>query len=137
MIFYRMADKLIIENALGLIEDINIDGIGQLKAKTDTGNEAYNVLHGTDVKIEGESVHFNCPNGKRVKYPLVDTVKIHIGGGNMDDRPVINCNIHINGKRYFNVPFSISDRSKNTYKVLLGAPFIKINGGTVNVNKED
>ena len=137
MNFYRLADNIIFENALGLIEDVIIDGIGKCKAKTDTGNEAYNVLHGTNIKIEGDSVYFNDINGGRLNLPLVDTVKIHIGGGNVDDRPVVNCNITINGKKYLNVPFSVCDRTDNNYKVLLGAPFIKINGGTVDVNKKD
>lgn len=129
--------SLICEGDLGLIEDIDIDGIGKIKAKTDTGNEAHNVLHGLDIKTEGERVVFTTENGKRVIYPLVDTIKIHIGGGNVENRPVINCNCSINGKKYNNVPFSVTDRSKNDYKALLGAPFIKLNGGTVDINKQD
>ena len=36
---------------LGVNELIDIDGIGKLPAKIDSGNEAYNVLHGVDVSI--------------------------------------------------------------------------------------
>jgi hypothetical protein len=35
---------------LGVNEYIDINGIGLLKAKIDSGNEAYNVLHGVDVE---------------------------------------------------------------------------------------
>lgn len=136
MNFISLAKSIILENSLGLIEDIVIDGIGNLKAKTDTGNEAHNVIHGTDIKIEGENVSFNTGKN-RVTMPLKDTIKIHIGDGNVQDRPVVICTCTVNGKKYNNVPFSVSDRTENTYKVLLGAPFIKTVGGVVNVNKKD
>jgi hypothetical protein len=136
MSFYHIVKNLINENSLGLIEDIEIAGLGKLKAKTDTGNEAHNVLHGTNVKIENDSVYFNFGD-KKVKFPLKEKIKIHIGGGNVENRPVVVCDIALNGKKYFKIPFSISDRSKNNYKVLLGAPFIKMSGGVVNVAKED
>jgi hypothetical protein len=130
--------NLIFENdSLGLIEDLEIDGIGKVKAKTDTGNEAHNVLHGSDIKREGERVTFTCQNGNRISMPLIDTVKIHIGAGNIENRPVVACNCSVNGKKYFKIPFSVTDRSENNYKTLLGAPFIKIVGGLVNVSKKD
>lgn len=136
MDFISLSHLLILENSLGLIEDITIDGIGNLKAKTDTGNEAHNVLHGTNIKIEDEQVSFNCDKN-RVTMPLKDTIKIHIGDGNIQDRPVVLCNCSVNGKKYRNIPFSIADRTENTYKVLLGAPFIKAVGGIVDINKKD
>ena len=128
--------RLLEDNSLGLIEDIVIDGVGRLKAKTDTGNEAHNVIHGTEIKIKGNDVSF-LTGGKRITLPLKDTIKIHIGDGNIQDRPVVLCNCIVNGKRYNGVPFSVSDRSENTYKVLLGAPFIKKAGGLVDVTKQD
>lgn len=137
MNFYGTVAYLLNESSLGLIENIVIPGIGTLKAKTDTGNDAHNVVHGSDIKIEGETVHFTASNGKRVIFPLKDTIKVHIGGGNIENRPVIVCTCLLNGKKFTNVPFSVTDRSKNSYKVLLGAPFIKQNGGIVNIKKED
>lgn len=137
MNFTKLAQTLIESNTLGLIEDIFINGIGKLKAKTDTGNEAYNVLHGTDVKIEDDFVAFTCENGSRIKLPLKEITKIHYGQGNVDNRPVVLCDCLVNGKRYFKVPFSIADRTDNNYKVLLGQNFIKSNGGLVDVRKLD
>jgi hypothetical protein len=136
MNFISLVNSLIHENTLGLIEDIVIDGIGSLKAKTDTGNEAHNVIHGTDITIKNGKVTFNTGTNM-VTLPLKDTIKIHIGDGNIQDRPVVLCNCSINGKTYKNIPFSISDRTENTYKVLLGAPFIKAAGGIVDVSKKD
>lgn len=137
MVFYKTVDLLLKEQALGLVEDIEINGIGKIKAKTDTGNEAHNVLHGTDIKIEGERVSFNDINQRRVTFPLKEIIKIHIGGDNIEERPVIICDITMNEKKYFKIPFSVTDRSSNNYKALLGAPFIKSNGGVVDVSKQD
>ena len=137
MNFTKIVKTILESNALGLIEDIFINGIGNVKAKTDTGNEAYNVLHGKNVKTEGEYVAFDCITGKRVKFPLKEIVKIHYGKGKIDNRPVALCDIQINGKKYFRVPFSIADRESNNYKVLLGQDFIKTNGGLVDIKKED
>ena len=127
----------LLETSLGLVEDIEIDGIGVVKAKTDTGNSAYNVLHGlVKGKNEGKVV-FETIDGKVVEFPYEDEIRIHIGSGNKENRPVVKFNISINGNRYENVPFSIADRSENEYKALLGEDFIKTNGGIVDVNKED
>jgi hypothetical protein len=88
------------------------------------------------VSINGGEVTFNT--GKNtVTLPLKDTIKIHIGDGNIQDRPVVLCNCSINGRKYRDIPFSISDRTENTYKVLLGAPFIKAAGGIVDISKKD
>jgi hypothetical protein len=127
----------IIENALGLVEDIDIEGIGVVKAKTDTGNSAYNVLHGIVKGRDHASVTFETVGGKVITMPYSDTVKIHIGSGNKEDRPVVNFNVTINDQKYEGVPFSIADRSENEHKALLGEEFIKSNGGIVDINKED
>ena len=129
--------NLVLETSLGLIEKIYIEGIGTLKAKTDTGNSAHNVLHGIIKKRTSNNVTFETVGGKILTLPYEDEIKIHIGSGNKESRPVIRFNIAINGKKYKNVPFSISDRSENDQKVLLGENFIKANGGIVNVNKKD
>jgi hypothetical protein len=108
-----------------------------VKAKTDTGNSAYNVLHGIVKGRDHASVTFETVGGKVITMPYSDTVKIHIGSGNKEDRPVVNFNVTINDQKYENVPFSIADRSENEHKALLGEEFIKSNGGIVDINKED
>ena len=133
-------DKLvnfILEETLGLVEDINIEGIGIVKAKTDTGNSAHNVLHGIVLAQENGKVKFKTVDDKVVIFPYEDEIQIHIGSGNKENRPVVRFNISINGKNYNNVPFSIANRSENEYKALLGEEFIKTNGGIVDVTKED
>ena len=127
----------LLETALGLVEDITIEGIGTVKAKTDTGNSAHNVLHGLIKGKQEGSVTFETIDNKVVTLPYEDEIKIHIGSGNKEDRPVVRFNVSINGEKYSNVPFSIADRSENEYKALLGEEFIKSNGGLVDVTKED
>lgn len=120
----------------GINEYIDIDGIGRLKAKIDSGNEAYNVIHGVDIKEEGEEVHFTTVNDKRVKAPRNGEIKIHIGSGVKEDRPIVKLNIKINGKSYNNVPFSIADRSENEDPILVGEPFLKQLNAVIDVKKE-
>ena len=43
---------------LNVVEELDIEEIGKVKAKVDTGNEAYNVLHGMDVTYSENSTTF-------------------------------------------------------------------------------
>jgi hypothetical protein len=127
------------ENVLGLIEDVYIDGIGHVQAKTDTGNSAHNVIHGIiDEKNKTKNqVTFKTINDRVLTLPYEDVITIHIGEREKRERPVVRLNIAINGKKYSDVPFSVADRSENEYKILLGEKFIKANGGIVDVTKKD
>jgi len=127
----------ILEQTLGLVEELQIEGIGTIKAKTDTGNSAHNVLHGIIQAKDSGKVTFETIDNQVVTFPYEDEIKIHIGSGNKEDRPVVRFNVLMNGEKYSNVPFSIADRSENEYKALLGEEFIKDNGGIVDTNKED
>lgn len=120
----------------GVNEYIDIDKIGRVKAKIDSGNEAYNVLHGVDISEEGENVSFTTVEGKRITAPRNGEIKIHIGSGVKEDRPIVKLNIKINGKEYRDVPFSIADRSENEDPILVGEPFLKKLNAVIDVNKE-
>ena len=52
------------KTVLGLIEFFDIDGVGKIPAKLDSGNGAYNVLHGEDIQEQGNKVFFKTVNGK-------------------------------------------------------------------------
>lgn len=110
---------------LGLEETIYIDGVGQLKAKLDTGNGAYNVLHGTDITSDGDIVRFTTENGVVLEKPIADMITINLGAGNTEDRPVVNLNVKIGNKKFKEIPFSIGNRSENTHKVLISKNFIQ------------
>jgi len=110
---------------IGLIEKIELAGIGSLDAKVDSGNGAYNVLHGEDIIRQGDKVTFTTINGKRIIKDIKDTVAINVGAGNIEERFVVSFRMKFANTEFDNIPFSIGDRSKNDYKVLIGKDFIK------------
>jgi hypothetical protein len=113
------------KTVIGLIEKISLDGIGELDAKIDSGNGAYNVLHGEDITKQGNKITFNTINGKRIIKDVQDMITINVGAGNMEERPVVTFRMKFGGNTFDNVPFSIGNRSANEYKVLVGKDFIK------------
>lgn len=116
-----------------VIENINIEGVGDMTAKIDSGNEAYNVLHGVDISINNNKATFTTINNKTVTLPIKDTIIINIGSGIKEERPVVLFDIVIKDKHYRSVPFSIADRTENDEKVLVGAPFIKSINALIDV----
>ena len=116
---------------LGLEEDIIIDGVGTISAKLDTGNGAYNVLHGEDIefgkdkKTQQPIVRFTTMNAIRLEKPVKDTITINLGAGNVEERPVCLFDCIIGGRKFPNTPFSIGNRADNEHKVLIGKGFIK------------
>ena len=131
------------KTVLGLEETIYIDGVGQIRAKLDTGNGAFNVLHGQDITQNGEMVRFTTENGVVLEKPISDHITINLGAGNTEDRPVVLLNIKIGDKIFKDIPFSIGNRSQNTHKVLIGKNFIQneldalVDVGLVDVAKRN
>ena len=122
------------EQTLGLFEGITIQHVGTVKAKVDTGNSAHNVLHAINVRQNNNEVEFDTVKNKHLKLPVSETIVIHIGSGNKENRPVVKLDCSIGTKQFNNVPFSLADRTENDTPVLLGEDFIKMNGGVVNLN---
>jgi hypothetical protein len=110
---------------IGLIENIELQGIGALEAKVDSGNGAFNVLHGEDITKQGNKVTFTTVNGKRLIKDIKDTISINVGAGHVEERPVVSFRMKFANTEFDNIPFSIGNRSKNEYKVLIGKDFIK------------
>jgi hypothetical protein len=113
------------KTVLGLEETIYIDGVGQIRAKLDTGNGAFNVLHGIDIQSDGNVVRFTTENGVVLEKPVSDHITINLGAGNKEDRPVVLLNVKIGDKVFREIPFSIGNRTENTHKVLIGKLFIQ------------
>ena len=129
---------------IGLIETITFEDLGPVEAKVDSGNGAYNVLHGVnleysdlDDKFEGRShVTFDTVDGKTIKKRVVEFIDINIGSGNIENRPVVLFNIEIGDKKYPSTKFSVGDRKENEYKILVGKDFIEQLGGLIDVSAE-
>jgi hypothetical protein len=113
------------KNVVGLIEFFNIDGLGKVAAKLDSGNGAFNVLHGEDIQEQGSKVFFRTVNGRTMLLPKHDEITINVGAGNTEHRPVVLLSFTIGDKEYVDVPFSIGNRSSNLYKILVGKEFIE------------
>lgn len=123
------------EDVIGLVEPIHIEEIGEVQSKVDSGNGAYNVLHGDIQSKRGNFIIVHTVNGKKLKKKVVDTVVIHIGSGNKEERPVVLFDIVFDGKKYKDVPFSIADRSENEYPVLVGKDFVSKIDKLIDVDK--
>ena len=124
-------------DVIGLVEPITIDSVGDVEAKVDSGNGAYNVLHGDILSRRGVNIIIGTVNNKKLKKQVVDTVVIHIGSGNKEERPVVLFDIIFDGKKYKDVPFSIADRSENEYPVLVGKDFVSKIDKLIDVDKEE
>ena len=110
---------------LGLIEFFDVDGIGKIPSKLDSGNGAYNVIHGEDIQVQGNKVHFKTVNNKRLMKDKVDDITINVGAGNTEDRPVVNFDLKIGNKEFKNIPFSVGNRTSNLFKILVSKDFIE------------
>ena len=113
---------------IGVEEPILIKGIGEIIAKVDSGNSGYNVIHGEDLIIQGDILTFKTENkdGKerRVSKKIKDTINVNIGGGHIQERPVIELNVQFGGQDYKKVLFSVTNRKDNEHKVLLSKDFV-------------
>lgn len=124
-------------DVIGLVEPMTLKDLGEIKAKVDSGNGAYNVLHGNVVGKRGNNIIVHTIGDKRLKKKVVDTIVIHIGSGNKEERPVVLFDIVFDGKTYKDVPFSIADRSENEYPILVGKDFVSKIDKFIDVDKEE
>ena len=123
-------------DVIGLVEPMMIKDIGKVEAKIDSGNGAYNVLHGDIINKRGDNIIVKTINDKKLKKKVVDTVIIHIGSGNKEERPVVLFDIVFDGKTYKDIPFSIADRSENEYPILVGKQFVEDIGKLIDVSDD-
>lgn len=109
---------------LNTFETIVVDG-EEFEAKIDTGNDGYNVMHGSDVSFNGNKITFTTSNGNKITKDVVEKVNIHTGSGNKEMRAVVSFDtMVIEGLTFNNVKFSIADRSENETPVLISNQFL-------------
>lgn len=122
-------------HVLKLYETVYLDGLGELKAMSDSGNSAYNVLDGRNVEFydNNQKVKFtSTENNYPVDKSVVETIKIHIGSNVNENRPVVLFDIKFKGNEYKNIQFSVADRSGNETPILLGREFFETLKNTSN-----
>tara|TARA_R110001583_G_scaffold1771_4_gene13596 strand:- start:22 stop:462 length:441 start_codon:yes stop_codon:yes gene_type:complete len=126
------------KQVLGLIEFFDVDGIGKIPSKLDSGNGAFNVIHGEDVQVQGNKVHFKTVNNKRLMKDKVDDIIINVGAGNTEERPVVEFDLKIGNREFKGIPFSVGDRTTNLFKILVSKDFIeKELDSLIDVSQED
>jgi hypothetical protein len=135
---------------IGRVEYVEFPGVGQISAKVDTGNWQYNSLHGYDFIEEGKSISFTTVNDTRLTLPIIKKINVKTSIDKIDsedsgtiknrvenltpDRPVVELEFVMGGKKY-KEKFSISDRSRMKYPILLSAGFLKDHNFIVDPNK--
>jgi len=122
------------KTVIGLIEEMDIAGIGRVQAKIDSGNGAYNVLGISDLTVQGSKVTFTTINNKRLIKDITNTVSINVGAGHVEERPVVLFRVKFAGQEFDNIPFSLGNRENNEYKVLVGKDFINQLDALIDVN---
>lgn len=119
---------------LGVVESIIIEGIGEVLAKIDSGNEAHNVLHGIDIQEHNGNITFSTVNVKQLTLQKTGEIDINIGSGNIEKRPTVSLNFKLKNQPYHDITFSIADRADNEQQVLIGEPFIRKINALIDVN---
>ena len=126
------------KQVLGLIEFFDVGGVGKIPSKLDSGNGAFNVIHGEDIQVQGNKVHFKTVNNQRLMKEKVDEIVINVGAGNTETRPVVNFDLKIGNKEFKDIPFSVGDRSTNLFKILVSKDFIEQHlDALIDVSQED
>lgn len=125
---------------IGLEEPILVKGVGEIIAKVDSGNGGYNVIHGEDLTVQGNILTFKTfnkdGNERRVSKKIKETLNVNIGGGHIQERPVVELDVQFGGQDYKKVLFSVTDRSGNDNKVLISKDFVgKELDALIDVNK--
>ena len=113
------------KQVFGLVEFFDLDGVGKVPAKLDSGNGAHNVINGQDIQLQGNKVFFRTENGKTLLKDKKGEIDINIGEGVIKPRHVVEFDFRIGKKEFKGIPFSIADRSTNLYKILVGKNFIE------------
>lgn len=109
-----------------------------IRGLLDSGADASSI-HGKVRNQNKHSVTFTCPmlSDNEITMHKVRTDKIRTSDSDGEDRPVIQLDIKLNGKRYQGVLFNINDRSDMEQPVLLGVDFMRPNGIVIDPYFDD
>ena len=125
-------------NVVGLTEYVKIDGNPNLiPAKIDTGAST-TALSARVLETNGTHVKFilfceedEFYTGMIHEETIVKSVRVRSSNGHIQERLRVVMPIEIGGKK-FNTEVNLSDRSKNTYPILIGAKTLQDGGFLVD-----
>ena len=120
----------------GFLEVLNIKPFGPIISKFDSGNSSLPVIHGDDIELKGKVVHWTL-FGKKMKNPLVRTIKVNLGGlrDYSEERHTIKLDVEFVGTIYPDVEFTVDDR-KNRTRILLNRELMRKMNVMVNPQRK-
>ena len=121
----------------GFIETIEIDGIGNFKAKFDTGNGSLCVLHSDKYEINEKKNTVTWHQGdKKYTHDYKKIKEVRVGGlrDYTEKRPVIELDIIFDGVVHKDVDVTLDDRNGRT-PVLINRRFMRKANVAVNPGK--
>lgn len=138
----------------GLIEILEVDGLGKVKCKMDVGNTAKSCSIDAEffsgIELSNERGFENKPKweqdgkpgpmlkwkfkGKEYEHQCVGTVAIKSNNatGIIERRPVILMDVTFDGAKYTNVPFNLNKRSHKNCPMLANVGFMQRAGLVIN-----
>ncbi len=105
----------------GYLETININGIGEVVAKMDTGNGSFCSIHADSFKVDGDMVRWKLGD---IEFETPYIGKCNIRNRGDEERIKTRLNIVFKDKIYENIPFTIARRNNSYAEVLLNRIFI-------------
>jgi ribosomal protein S6--L-glutamate ligase len=109
----------------GYLETMELEGIGPVEAKLDTGNGSFCVIHAEEYEVDGNKVTWLF-NGKEITSELESERTIKVGGlktGTVD-RPVIWLDVKFRGETY-RMRFALNYRGDRKTYLLMNRNFIR------------
>lgn len=118
----------------GYHEQLDIEGVGPIRAKFDTGNGTHATMLLVDKLEVKDGIVYWSKDGNKNKHKLKGySNPTHVG--KIDTRPIVHLQVKFNGTTYNDVPFGLSDkRSKSA--VLVNRSLITRFGVVVKANQE-
>ena len=137
LIYFSNPDvRYTVPTECGFLEVLDIEEIGPIISKFDSGNSSLPVIHGDDVELVGKVVHWTL-FGKRMKKPLVRTISVNLGGlrDYSEERHTVRLDVNFAGTLYKGIEFTIDDR-KNRTRILLNRDFMRMLNVMVNPQRK-
>ena len=124
---------------VGWLETVDIDGMGKIRAKLDTGNGAKACsMHAEDIEKKGKSISWTY-NGKRYTKPQHGVSRVFRANAEGDEpsetRPTILLDMTFNGFTYKDIEFGLDQRPRSGSDILLNREVIKMFNASVNPNR--
>jgi ribosomal protein S6--L-glutamate ligase len=127
---------------IGARESIEVEGLGKMEARFDTGNLAKSIsLDAQDVKFNEDTQEVTwTTNGKKLKTKAIGWVRMKSNStavsGIAPKRYLINLDIIFDGIKYRDIKFNLNDRSHKNSSILINAEFMKQAGLVINPSRD-